>query len=127
MVIPNTVTNGPFGKLLLFPIEMAGQLNSLLPEDLAAWKESVISSESLKRQLRTVELAEGRVKLHANDGRVRVDECAFFGDWVSRLAFSGWFDLAGGPAAGADFGPDRRRHSDDDPDRRNDRRPGGPP
>ena len=95
MVIPNTVTNGPFGKLLLFPIEMAGQLNSLLPEDLAAWKESVISSESLKRQLRTVELAEGRVKLHANDGRVRVDECAFFGDWVSRLAFSGWFDLAG--------------------------------
>lgn len=95
MVIPNTVANGPFGKLLLFPLEMAGQLNSLLPEDLASWQESVIQSASLKRQLRKVELSEGRVKLHANDGQVQIDECAFFGDWVSRLAFSGRFDLAG--------------------------------
>ncbi|MBS1369059.1 MAG: hypothetical protein HPZ91_03785 [Lentisphaeria bacterium] len=95
LTIPNTVTNGPFGRLLLFPIEMTGQLNSLLPEDIAAWKESVISSESLKKQLKMVRLDEGSVRLHANDGKVRVDECAFFGDWVSRLAFSGTFDLAG--------------------------------
>lgn len=93
--IPNDVAKGSYARLLLFPIEMAGQLDSLLPEDIAAWKERIINSGSLRRQLRTIELAEGRVRLHAADGKVRVDECAFFGDWVSRLLFSGDFDLGG--------------------------------
>jgi len=93
--IPNNVANGPYAKVLLFPIEMAGQLDLLLPKDVAAWKERIINNGSLQRQLRTIELAEGRVRLHAADGKVRVDECAFFGDWVSRLIFSGDFDLGG--------------------------------
>lgn len=93
--IPNNVVNGPYAKVLLLPIEMAGQLDVLLPGDVAAWKERIVKSGSLRRQLRTIELSEGRVRLRAVEGKVRVDECAFFGDWVSRLVFSGEFDLAG--------------------------------
>lgn len=93
--IPNNVVNGPYAKVLLLPIEMVGQLDVLLPGDVAAWKERIVKSGSLRKQLRTIELSEGRVRLHAADGKVRVDECAFFGDWVSRLVFSGEFDLAG--------------------------------
>ena len=92
--IPDTVVKGEFARLLLFPIEIAGQFSSLLSEDLATWKESIVSNESLTKRLKTVTLDEGTVRLHANEGVVRVDECAFFGDWVSRLAFSGVFDLA---------------------------------
>ncbi|MDR0931742.1 MAG: hypothetical protein LBM70_01810 [Victivallales bacterium] len=94
--IPGNVTAGPFGRLLLFPVELTGQLNSLLPEELAAWKDSVISSDELKKQLKTIQLDEGSVRLHANAGKVRVNECVFWGDWVSRLAFFGDFDLARG-------------------------------
>ncbi len=93
--IPNNVTNGTYAKLLLFPIELASQLDTILPDDLAAWKERVVEGNALKRQLRTVELSAGKVRLHAADGRVRVSECSFFGDWVSRLVFSGDFDLFG--------------------------------
>ncbi|WP_294504710.1 hypothetical protein [uncultured Victivallis sp.] len=96
LTIPDTVVKGEFARLLLFPIEVVGQFSSLLADDLAAWKESIISTESLTKRLKTIRLDEGIVRLHANEGRVRVDECAFFGDWVSRLAFSGAFDLARG-------------------------------
>ncbi|WP_294477668.1 hypothetical protein [uncultured Victivallis sp.] len=95
LTIPDTVVKGEFARLLLFPVEVAGQLSTLLAEDLSTWKESIVSSESLTKRLKTVRLDEGSVKLHANEGHVRVDECVFFGDWISRLVFSGAFDLAG--------------------------------
>jgi len=93
--IPNTVAQGTFSRILLFPIEVVGQLDSLLPKNVLSWKELIVDNGSLRRQLNTVELSQGKVRLRAKDGRVQVEECAFFGDWISRLAFSGDFDLAG--------------------------------
>ena len=93
--IPNTVTNGPLGQILLLPIEMIAELGTLLPAELQQWQEKIFSRQAISNRLKEISFVRGRVGLKAEQGKVKVEECSFFGDWVTRLFFSGSFDLTG--------------------------------
>lgn len=95
VVIPNGLSNSLFGRLFLLPVDLAGQLSSLMPEELNALSGGFLDGSALRRVLRTLRLSSGELDLSADRGEVIVRECCFLGDWIDRIKFSGAFQLGG--------------------------------
>lgn len=93
VVIPNGVANTLFGRLLLLPVDLAGKLSTLMPDELAALPGRIFSASSLQQTLRTIQFSSGDLDLSADHGEVIVRECRFLGDWIDRIGFSGRFQL----------------------------------
>ncbi len=93
--IANAIESTVFGRLLLLPVDLLAEFGKILPTDFAAWKERILDSRELKQQVRSIRFSRGRLRLKADEGHIKVEECALFGDWVSRLLFSGDFELGG--------------------------------
>ena len=95
VVIPNGLSNSLFGRLFLLPVDLVGQLSSLMPEELNSLSDGFFSGSSLRWALRTLRLSSGTLELSADRGEVMVRECRFLGDWIDRISFSGMFQLGG--------------------------------
>ena len=95
VVIPNGVADSLFGRLLLLPVDLAGKLSTLMPEELAALPGKIFSAASLQRTLRTIRFSSGELDFSADRGEVNVRECRFLGDWIDRIGFTGRFQLGG--------------------------------
>lgn len=95
LVIPNTVTRGTFGGLLLAPLEMLARMDGMLPREIVELRQMLLNDHSFQQQLKTVHFSNGEVRLSAENGDVTVELCRFFGDWVRRLEFTGSFHLDG--------------------------------
>ncbi len=95
LVIPNTVTRGTFGGLLLAPLEMLARMDGMLPREIVELRQMLLNDRSFHQQLKTVHFSNGEVRLNAENGNVTVELCRFFGDWVRRLEFTGSFHLDG--------------------------------
>ncbi len=95
VVIPNGISNSLFGRLFLLPVDLAGQLSALMPEELSALSSGFLDGSALRRVLRTLRLSSGELDLSADRGEVMVRECCFLGDWIDRINFTGAFQLGG--------------------------------
>ncbi len=95
LVIPNTVTRGAFGRVLLAPLEILASMDGVLPREIMALRQKLLNDKNLHKKLQTVSFSEGNVQLSAVDGKVTIGECRFTGDWIRRLLFSGTFLLGG--------------------------------
>ncbi|MDD3886438.1 MAG: hypothetical protein PHI35_06180 [Victivallaceae bacterium] len=91
--IPSGVTNGPFGKLLLLPVDGIAYLTEAMPQELSQWKSKLLDDKNVRRQLESVKFDRGEVKVEFNNGVAKIDSCRFFGPTVKRLIFGGSFSL----------------------------------
>ena len=92
--IPGNLSNGPFGRLLLFPVDIAAQLVGFLPNDLENWKSrfSLLNSKDYSG-IGVLQFDQGNVRLRSEAGKITVDYCRFLGPSVKRLSFEGDVEL----------------------------------
>jgi hypothetical protein len=94
LYIPSNLSTGPFGRLLLYPVDVAAQLVGYLPNDLADWKARFsLNRDREYSGVGVLRFDQGNVRLRCNAGKITVDHCHFLGPSVKRLSFEGDVEL----------------------------------
>ena len=94
LYIPGTLSAGPWGRLLLYPVDVAAQLVGYLPHDLENWKDRLLLNRGRKYSgVGVLRFDQGNVRLRCEAGKITVDHCRFLGPAVKRLSFEGDVEL----------------------------------
>ncbi len=92
--IPGNLSSGPFGRLLLFPVDVVAQLVGYLPNDLENWKARFMPGTGKHySSVGILHFDQGNVRLRSDYGKITVDFCRFLGPSVKRLSFEGNVEL----------------------------------